>query len=108
MAAKFDHDWYEKAADVLANESSKPAEKLAVLNELWGEYCFIANRKVLGFTVSYELPDVLIGKMINDALESYTGYTLAEIIEFAKEKIANGTKGPTETHETAANAEQLG
>lgn len=102
MAAMLDHDWYEKAADVLANESSKPAEKLAVLNELWGEYCFIANRKVLGFTISYELPDVLIGNMVNDALVSCTGYTLAEIIEFAKEKMANGTN---ETHEAATDPE---
>ena len=90
MAAKLDHAWYEKAADIVASSTS-PEERLAALNELWCEYSLMTNRKVAGFTIAYELPDVLIGKMVNDALESYTGYTLAEIIEFAKEKIANGS-----------------
>ena len=40
--------------------------------------------------------------MVNDALESYTGYTLNDIIKFAKEKIANGTN---ETHEAATDTE---
>lgn len=104
MAAKLDQAWYEKAADIVASSTS-PEERLAAFNEVWSEYSFMANRKVAGFTVAYELPNVLIGKMVDDALESCTGYTLAEIIDFAKEKIANGT---TEAHKAAANSEQLG
>ena len=102
--AKLDQAWYEKAADTIASSTS-PEERLATLNELWAEYWFMANRKVAGFTVSYEMPDVLIGRMVNDALESYPGYTLNEIIEFAKEKIANGTK---KTETTTPGVEQLG
>ena len=101
MAAKLDHVWYEKAADIIASSTSIE-ERLAVFNEVWSEYSFMANRKIAGFTISYELPNDSIGEMVNDALVSYTGYTLDEIIEFAKEKIRNGTN---ETNEAAADSE---
>lgn len=105
MAAKLDHEWYEQAADVITNESSTTAERLAVLNELWGEYSFMANRKICGFSVIYEPPKRTITDIVNDELVKYTGFTLDEIIRFAKEKIENGTN---ETQEAASNSEQLG
>lgn len=104
MAAKLDQAWYEKAADIIASSTS-PEERLAALNEIWSEYGFIANRKVAGFTIAYELPVDWVRTMVDEQLKSATGYTLAEVIEFAKEKIANGTKRTTETHKAAANPE---
>jgi len=99
--AKLDRTWYEKAADIIASSAS-PEERLAALNEIWSEYCFLTSRKVAGLTVAYELPVEWVREMVNDQLKSATGYTLEEIIEFAKEKIANGTN---ETHETATDPE---
>ena len=91
MAAKLDHAWYEKAADIIASSTSTE-ERLAAFNEVWSEYSFIANRKVAGFTVAYELPVDWVRDMVNDQLKIATGYTLEEVIEFAKEMIKNGTQ----------------
>ena len=99
---KLDQAWYERAADVIASSYTRPEERLGMLNEIWGEYCFMANRKIAGMTVSYELPDKLIEKMVDDVLISGVGLTLAQIFEYAKEMKANGTQ---KTEAAAPNPE---
>lgn len=91
---KLDQVWYEKAADTIASSTS-PEERLASLNEIWSEYCSLAS-------VALELPVEWVREMVNDQLKSATGFTLEEVIEFAKEKIKNGKN---ETHEATADPE---
>lgn len=101
MAAKLDQAWYEKAADIVASSTS-PEERLAAFNEVWSEYSFLTGRKVAGLTAAYELPVDWVRDMVNDQLKIATGYTLEEVIDFAKEKIKNGTN---EAHEAVADSE---
>lgn len=100
--AKLDQAWYEQAADVIASSYTSPKERLALLNELWGEYLYEKNRVLpgMGLRIKFNVDEAL--RTMNDALMSATGFTMQQILDYAKEKIANGT---TETHEAAADPE---
>ncbi len=100
-----DQAWYEKAADVIASSYTSPKERLALLNELWGEYLYEKNRVLPGMGLRIKIDGDQARRAVDDALISEAGLTLQQVIDYAKEITANGTK---ETQATTASPEQLG
>lgn len=92
--AKLDQGWYERAADIINGSYSTPQERIEIFNDLWCAYLFV----LLQLKQTREANLLTIGQAFEN--------TIAMIAETeSKEMNENGTN---ETHEAAANSEQLG
>ena len=83
-----DQSWYERAADTIASSYTRPAERLAMLNELWGEYLLAVNMSAARIAMS--ITGEQWEQMLDKALQEKTGLSLQQIINHAKEMLKNG------------------
>ena len=100
-----DQEWYEMAAETIGSSYTTPEERLARLNEIWGEFLLATNEHFYPRQVAYmkiEMPNEALGKAIDTALQETTGFTLDQVIKFAKEMLENGKN---EAQTAAADAE---
>ena len=98
--------FYERAADIMTGGS--PEERLAVLNQLWGEYrveCASYDEHVWSYSATMRISNNELCAVFDAAIRETTGYTVDQIINFAKEMMKHGTN---ETKGTASDTEQLG
>ena len=95
--------FYEKAADIIV--SGHQEERLAVLNQLWSEYrkeCASYDEHTYSYTATMSISGDELYAAFDIALKETTGYTVDQIINFAKEMIKHGTN---ETQNAASDAE---
>lgn len=106
MARKLDQGWYEQAAAIIVSSYTGTKERLAVLNEIWGEY-LLATKDYVGptYTQKIVISEEALRNIFEQAILSTTGIELKQIIDHLKEMTKNGQN---ETKATATGAEQLG
>ena len=84
-----DQAWYEKAADIIGSSVSTAEERLSTLNEIWQEYLLETNefhhpRQQASFKLSISDDDLF--KAMKHGFKKATGYTIDEIVKYAKAK----------------------
>lgn len=95
--------FYERAADIMV--SGHQEERLAAFNQLWGEYravCASYDEHVWTYSATMRLSNDELHAAFDTAISEVTGYTIGQIINFAKEMVKNGTH---ETKNAAPDAE---
>lgn len=106
MARKLDQGWYEQAAAIIGSSYTGTKERLAVLNEIWGEY-LLATKDYIGptYTQKIVISEEALRSIFEQAILSTTGIELKQIIDHVKEMMKDGKN---ETEAAAPDAEQLG
>ncbi|MPL94056.1 hypothetical protein SDC9_40204 [bioreactor metagenome] len=100
-AALQNQRFYERAADIMV--SGSPNERLAILNQLWDAYrdeCDSYDEHTL--TRALQALDDEMRDVIGCVLHITTGFTLEQIIDYAKEMINHVTN---ETQNAASDPE---